>query len=40
MSSRFAYLKDVLDRMSSGHPMSGLDHLLPWNWTPSIAAAA
>jgi transposase InsO family protein len=36
----FAYLKDVLDRMSNGHPMSRLDHLLPWNWTPSIAAAA
>lgn len=28
----FAYLKDVLERMSSGHPMSQLDHLLPWNW--------
>jgi transposase len=31
----FAYLKDVLERMSSGHPMSRLDELLPWNWTPS-----
>jgi transposase len=30
----FAYLKDVLERMSSGHPMSRLDELLPWNWTP------
>ena len=28
----FAYLKDVLERMSSGHPMSWLDELLPWNW--------
>ncbi len=28
----FAYLKDVLERMSSGHPMSRLDDLLPWNW--------
>jgi transposase len=36
----FAYLKDVLERMSNGHPMSRLDDLLPWNWTPSIAAAA
>jgi transposase len=31
----FAYLKDVLERMSSGHPMSRLDELLPWNWTHS-----
>ena len=30
----FAYLKDVLERMSSGHPMSRLDDLLPWNWQP------
>ena len=30
----FAYLKDVLERMSSGHPMSRLDDLLPWNWRP------
>lgn len=33
----FAYLKDVLERMSNGHPMSQLDELLPWNWTPSNA---
>ncbi len=33
----FAYLKDVLERMSNGHPMSKLDELLPWNWTPSNA---
>jgi len=33
----FAYLKDVLERMSNGHPMSRLDELLPWNWTPSTA---
>jgi transposase len=32
----FAYLKDVLERMSAGHPMSQLDDLLPWNWRPSI----
>ena len=30
----FAYLKDVSERMSSGHPMSRLDDLLPWNWQP------
>ena len=35
----FAYLKDVLERMSTGHPMSKLDDLLPWNWTPSSAKA-
>ena len=29
----FAYLKDVLERMSSGHPMYRLNELLPWNWT-------
>jgi transposase len=29
----FAYLKDVLERLSGGHPMSQLDALLPWNWT-------
>jgi hypothetical protein len=33
----FAYLKDVLERMSGGHPMSRLDDLLPWNWRPSTA---
>jgi hypothetical protein len=31
----FAYLKDVLEPMSSGHPTSRLDELLPWNWTSS-----
>ena len=36
----FAYLKDVLERMSNGHPMSRLDDLLPWNWASSVAAAA
>ena len=30
----FAYLQDVLERMSSGHHMSRLDDLLPWNWRP------
>ena len=31
----YAYLKDVLDRMTHGHPMSRLDDLLPWNWKAS-----
>jgi transposase len=34
----FAYLKDVLERMCDGHPMSQLDDLLPWNWTASSTA--
>ena len=33
----FAYLKDVLERLSNGHPISRLDVLLPWNWTPANA---
>ena len=28
----FAYLKDVLERMTAGHPSSQIDQLLPWNW--------
>jgi transposase len=35
----FAYLKDVLRRLSDGHPMSRLDELLPWNWRPPVAVA-
>jgi IS66 C-terminal element len=35
----FAYLKDVLERLSDGHPMSRLEDLLPWNWAPLKAAA-
>ena len=35
----FAYLRDVLERLSGDHPMSRLDDLLPWNWTPLKAAA-
>ncbi len=31
----YAYLKDVLDRMTNGHPVSRLDDLLPWNWAPT-----
>lgn len=32
----FACLKDVLERKTNGHPMSQLDGLLPWNWSPSV----
>ncbi len=28
----YAYLKDVLERMTHGHPVNRLDDLLPWNW--------
>ncbi len=31
----YAYLRDALERMVDGHPMSRLDDLLPWNWTPT-----
>lgn len=34
----WAYLKDVLERMSHGHPMSRIDELLPWNWSPPAAS--
>jgi hypothetical protein len=34
LPSSMAYLEDVLERMSNGHPMSRLDDLLPWNWRP------
>ncbi len=29
-----AKAKDVLERVVDGHPVSRLDDLLPWNWTP------
>jgi hypothetical protein len=35
----FAYLKEVLERLSNGHPMNRLDELLPWNWGKLSAAA-
>jgi transposase len=35
----FAYLRDVLECLSDGHPMSRLDDLLPWNWIQLKAAA-
>lgn len=28
----YSYLKDVLERMTHGHPMNRIDDLLPWNW--------
>ena len=34
----YAYLKDVLERMTNGHPMSQIDQLLPWNWSAPTAA--
>ena len=30
----YAYLKDVLERLSTGHSITRLDDLLPWNWKP------
>jgi hypothetical protein len=33
----FVWLKDVLERMTNGHPASGLDQPLPWNWQPISA---
>jgi transposase len=30
----FAWLRDVLQRMTDGHPVSRLDEFLPWNWQP------
>ena len=35
----YAYLKDVLERMTDGHPTSRIDELLPWNWKPSAVEA-
>ena len=31
----YAYLKDVLERMTHGHPANRVDDLLPWNWVAS-----
>ncbi len=31
----YAYLSDVLRRMTDGHPVNRLDDLLPWNWSPT-----
>jgi len=35
----FANLRDVLERLSDGNPMSRIDDLLPWNWSGLRAAA-
>jgi transposase len=35
----FIWLRDVLQRMTDGHPASRLDELLPWNWQPRSAKA-
>ena len=35
----YAYLKDVIERMAAGHPMTRLDDLLPWNWKVAGASA-
>ena len=29
----YAYLKDIIVRMTDGHPMRNIDELLPWNWS-------
>jgi transposase len=34
----YTYLKDVLERMTNGHPMRQIDDLLPWNWKLSTVA--
>ncbi len=31
----YAYLKDVIERMTDDHPLSKIDELLPWNWKTS-----
>ena len=31
----YTYLKDILERMTSGHPMSRINDLLPWSWQAS-----
>jgi transposase len=31
----YAYLKDVLECMTHGHPANRIDDLLPWNWIAS-----
>ena len=34
----YAYLKNVIERMASGHSMARLDDLLPWNWQAAKAS--
>jgi len=35
LTKPYAYLKDVLERMTHGHPANRIDDLLPWNWIAS-----
>jgi len=35
-----AYLADVIDRMTRGHPINRLAELLPWNWCQPAARMA
>jgi transposase len=35
-----AYLADVIDRLSRGHPINRLAELLPWNWDHPAAKLA
>lgn len=32
-----AWLTDVLERLTNGHPINRIDELLPWNWTAKDA---
>lgn len=34
----YACIKDVIQRMTDGHPQSRIDELLPWNWSPFDSA--
>jgi transposase len=36
----YAYLKDVLERLVAGHPMSRIGDLLPWTWQHKTASIA
>lgn len=31
----YAWLDNILQRMTNGHPIGCLDELLPWNWQSS-----
>ena len=33
-AAKYAYLRDVLQKMIDGHPINRLDELLPWAWKP------
>ena len=36
----YAYLKDVLERLVAGHPITRLDELMPWQWNPPEVISA